>query len=93
VRRARWRPGRLITELDGERLRRPCVGGPPPWVETDILVRLAPAPEGGTRVRFDHVGWKDAEEMVRFVTFGWVQMFLRLKAYVESGRPQPFFDF
>jgi hypothetical protein len=31
--------------------------------------------------------------MVRIVTFGWVQMFLRLKGYAESGTPQPFFDF
>lgn len=51
------------------------------------------ARDDGTRVLFDHVGWKDAEEMVRIVTFGWVQMFLRLEGYAESGKPQPFFDF
>jgi hypothetical protein len=76
-----------------ERLRWHCVGGPPPWVDTDILFRPAPVPEGGTRVLFDHVGWKDAEEMVRVVTFGRVQMFPRLKACAESGTPRPFFDF
>jgi hypothetical protein len=70
-----------------------CVGGPPPWIDTDILFQIGAAPEGGTRVLFDHVGWKDAEEMVRIVTFGWVQMFQRLKAYAESGEPQPYFDF
>ncbi len=83
-----------VDEADeNKRLRWRCVGGPPPWVDTDILFRLGAAPEGGTRVLFDHVGWKDAEEMVRIVTFGWVQMFLRLKGYAETGNPQPFFDF
>jgi uncharacterized protein YndB with AHSA1/START domain len=84
---------RIDEAAEGERLRWHCVGGPPPWVDTDILFRLSAAPEGGTRVLFDHVGWQDSEEMVRIVTFGWVQMFLRLKAYAESGTPQPFFDF
>jgi uncharacterized protein YndB with AHSA1/START domain len=83
-----------VDEADeNERLRWHCVGGPPPWVDTDILFRLVAAPGGGTRVLFDHVGWKDAEEMVRIVTFGWVQMFLRLKDYAEIGKPQPYFDF
>jgi uncharacterized protein YndB with AHSA1/START domain len=83
-----------VDEADeNERLHWHCIGGPPPWVDTDILFRLAAAPDGGTRVLFDHVGWKDAEEMVRIVTFGWVQMFLQLKGYAESGKPQPFFDF
>jgi uncharacterized protein YndB with AHSA1/START domain len=84
---------RVDEAAENERLRWHCVGGPPPWVDTDILFRLGAAPDGGTRLLFDHVGWKDAEEMVRIVTFGWVQMFLRLKGYAESGTPQPFFDF
>jgi uncharacterized protein YndB with AHSA1/START domain len=78
---------------ENELLRWRCVGGPPPWVDTDILFRLAAAPEGGTRVLFDHLGWKDADDMVRVVTFGWVQMFLRLKGYAETGTAQPYFDF
>jgi uncharacterized protein YndB with AHSA1/START domain len=78
---------------ENELLRWHCVGGPPPWIDTDIVFRLASAPDGATRVIFDHLGWKDAEEMVRVVTFGWVQMFLRLKSYAESGEPKPFFDF
>ena len=84
---------RVDEAVENERLRWHCVGGPPPWVDTDILFRLGSAPENGTRVLFDHVGWKDAEEMVRVVTFGWVQMLLRLKAYAETGTRQPFFDF
>jgi uncharacterized protein YndB with AHSA1/START domain len=84
---------RVDEAVENEQLRWHCVGGPPPWVDTDIVFRLGQVPEGGTRVLFDHVGWKDAEEMVRIVTFGWVQMFLRLKAFAETGTPHPFFDF
>jgi uncharacterized protein YndB with AHSA1/START domain len=84
---------RVDEAAENERLRWHCVGGPPPWIGTDVLFRLAEAPDGGTRVLFDHVGWKDAEEMVRLVTFGWVQMLVRLKGYAESGDAQPHFDF
>ena len=84
---------RIDEAAENERLRWHCVGGPPQWVDTDMVFRLASAPEGGTRVLFDHVGWKDSEEMVRIVTFGWVQMFVQLKAYAETGDPSPFFDF
>jgi uncharacterized protein YndB with AHSA1/START domain len=84
---------RVDEALKAERLGWHCVGGPPPWIGTDILFRIGDAPEGGTRVVFDHAGWTDAEEMVRVVTFGWVEMFQRLKAYAASGQPQPYFDF
>jgi uncharacterized protein YndB with AHSA1/START domain len=77
---------------EGSRLRWHCVGGPPPWIDTDIVFQLAPT-DGGTLVRFDHTGWQDAEEMVRVVTFGWGQILPRLKRYAETGEPSPFFDF
>ncbi len=84
---------RIDEAEENEQLRWHCVGGPPAWIDTDVVFRLESAPNGKTRVVFDHVGWKDAEEMVRIVTFGWVQMFLRLQAFAETGEPQPFFDF
>jgi uncharacterized protein YndB with AHSA1/START domain len=85
---------RIDEATENELLRWHCVGGPPPWVDTEILFRLGDAPDSeGTRVLFDHVGWNDAEEMVRIVTFGWVRMFVRLKAYAETGKSEPFFDF
>jgi uncharacterized protein YndB with AHSA1/START domain len=76
----------------GRRLQWRCVGGPPPWIGTDIVFELSPA-EGSTLVRFDHTGWQDAEDMVRIVTFGWGQILPRLKRYAETGEPSPFFDF
>ena len=69
-----------------------CVGGPPPWIGTDVVFELSRS-GGGTLVRLDHTGWQDADEMVRIVTFGWGQILPRLKKYAETGRPAPFFDF
>ena len=77
---------------EGRRLRWRCVGGPPPWIGTDIVFDMAPV-DGATLVRFDHTGWQDADDMVRIVTFGWGQILPRLKQYAETGRPSPFFDF
>jgi uncharacterized protein YndB with AHSA1/START domain len=84
---------RVDEAVENEKLHWHCVGGPPPWVDTDVVFRLTDSPEAETRVLFDHTGWNEAEDMVRIVTFGWVQMFLQLKGYLETGRAQPFFDF
>jgi uncharacterized protein YndB with AHSA1/START domain len=77
---------------EGKRLRWRCVGGPPQWIGTDIAFELD-GTDGATRVRFDHTGWREADEMVRIVTFGWGQILPRLKQYAETGSPAPLFDF
>jgi uncharacterized protein YndB with AHSA1/START domain len=84
---------RVDEAVPGKLLARHCVGGPPPWVGTDVRFALEPAPDDGTRVVFDHTGFAQVDEMFRRVTLGWSQMLLRLKQYAESGQPAPFFDF
>jgi uncharacterized protein YndB with AHSA1/START domain len=77
-----------------ERLGWHCVGGPPQWLDTDIAFALSPAGHGdGTTVYFDHVGWRETDQMFRIVTFGWGQVLARLKAFLDSGKPVPYFDF
>jgi uncharacterized protein YndB with AHSA1/START domain len=77
-----------------ERLGWHCVGGPPQWLDTDIAFALSPAGQGdGTTVSFDHVGWRETDQMFRIVTFGWGQVLARLKAFLDSGKPAPYFDF
>jgi uncharacterized protein YndB with AHSA1/START domain len=77
-----------------QRLRWHCVGGPPQWVDTDIAFALSPTAAGdGTTVYFDHVGWREADQMFRIVTFGWGQVLARLKGFLDSGKPVPYFDF
>jgi uncharacterized protein YndB with AHSA1/START domain len=77
---------------EGRRLQWHCVGGPPPWVDTDVVFDLTES-DGRTVVRFDHAGWREDEEMVRVVTFGWGQILPRLKQHTETGERVPFFDF
>ena len=42
---------------------------------------------------FDHVGRRETDQMLRIVTFGWGQVLARLKAFLDSGKPVPYFDF
>jgi len=84
---------RIVEAVPGKALGWHCTGGPPPWIGTDVSWALAAAPDGGTRVGFDHTGFAAKDEMFRVVTMGWAQMILRLKQYAEGGVPVPFFDF
>lgn len=84
---------RVDEAVTGERLAWHCVDGPPPWVGTDIQWTLTADPESkGTRVVFDHTGFAAKDETLRVVTLGWAQMILRLKSFVESGEPAPYFQ-
>jgi hypothetical protein len=49
--------------------------------------------DGATQVMFRHGGWpkKYSDEEWASVNFVWGQIVGRLKAYAESGKPQPFF--
>jgi len=35
------------------------------------------------------VGWRETDQMLRIVTFGWGQVLARLKAFLDSGKPVP----
>ncbi|MGW8766820.1 hypothetical protein ACWGN5_30455 [Streptomyces sp. NPDC055815] len=72
---------RIDQAEEGKGLTRTVVAGPPQWLDTEIAYPLEEHPEGGTRVRFDHTGSR----------LGWAGMFMRLKEYVEGGRPVPYF--
>jgi uncharacterized protein YndB with AHSA1/START domain len=69
-------------------------GYPPWWAGTSIQWDLADNPDAaGTRLRFSHGGYAPDNPVIPIVTPAWAQIILRLKGYVETGRPQPFFDF
>jgi uncharacterized protein YndB with AHSA1/START domain len=84
---------RVDEAVPGKLLARHCVGGPPAWVGTDVRFALEAAPNGGTRVLFDHTGFAAVDEMFRIVTLGWAQMLLQLQRHTETGEPAPYFDF
>ena len=82
-----------ISDADGPTgLRWECIGGPPGWPGTEVAWGLQET-GSGTVVRLDHTGFSAVDDMFRVVTVGWSQMLLSLKAFLETGRRQPFFDF
>jgi uncharacterized protein YndB with AHSA1/START domain len=69
-------------------------GFPPPWAGTTVRWDLADNPDGpGTRLVFHQLGFDPENPVIAVVTPIWAQIVGRLKGYVESGTPQPFFDF
>jgi hypothetical protein len=69
-----------------------CIGGPPGWDSTSVRWGVE-AVKQGVVVRLDHSGFAAVDDTFRIVTVGWAQMLLSLKAYLETGIRQPFFDF
>ena len=67
---------------------------PPWWAGTTIRWDVSDNPDApGTRLMFSHGGYEPDNPVIPIVTPAWAQIILRLKAYAESGRPQPWFDF
>ncbi|MFN0280551.1 MAG: SRPBCC family protein [Kineosporiaceae bacterium] len=67
-------------------------GFPPPWQGTTCTWDLADNPDAdGTRLRFEHSGWEESNPAIGSVTFGWGQILGRLKHYLDTGTPDPFF--
>ena len=62
---------------------------PPHWVGTTIRWDVD-ASDAGSTVSFRHQGFADDEEAGR-VAYTWGQIMVRLKAYAESGKPDPVF--
>lgn len=69
------------------------VGDFPPWWEgTSVRWELTENPDGpGTRLLFSHRGYDPDNPVIPVVTPAWAQIILRLKAYCETGKPDPFF--
>jgi uncharacterized protein YndB with AHSA1/START domain len=79
---------------DPERVEWVTGGFPPWWARTTIRWHLTDNPDrAGTRLLFSHGGYAPDNPVIPIVTPAWAQIILRLKAYAETGRAQPFFDF
>lgn len=71
-----------------------CEGDFPYWTGTRVSWELRPAPTPGeTTLLFSQTGWPADYPPQEFahVNFTWGQIVARLKAYAESGQPQPYF--
>jgi uncharacterized protein YndB with AHSA1/START domain len=83
---------RVAVADEPSRVEWDCFGGPPGWPGTRVRWAVEKT-DAGAVVRLDHAGFPAVDDMFRIVTVGWAQMLLSLKAYLESGRRRPFFDF
>ena len=74
------------------RVRWTTLGDFPNWEGTTVAWDLKAA-DGKTEVQFAHDGW--AAELpqrdLASVNYTWAQILGRLKAFAESGRPDPYF--
>lgn len=77
----------------GRRIAWACLGDFPHWAGTTVIWDLSPAASGhGTTVFFRQDGWADdySEADYASVNYTWGRIVGALKAYVESGTPQPY---
>jgi uncharacterized protein YndB with AHSA1/START domain len=71
-----------------------CQGDSPYWSGTRLIWEIRPGRNAGeTTLLFTHTGWAADYPTDEFahVNFVWGQIVAHLKAYAESGRPQPVF--
>jgi uncharacterized protein YndB with AHSA1/START domain len=89
-------PFEFAVRDDGaDRLEWVTGGFPPWWAGTTIRWDLGERDDGkpGARLLFSHRGYEPDNPVIPIVTPAWAQIILRLKGYVETGKPQPFFAF
>lgn len=82
----------ILEECAAKRVSWQAGSFPPPWEGTRCSWDLAANPDApGTRIRFEHSGWDQSNPHVGMVTFGWGQILGRLKSYLDTGVPSPYF--
>lgn len=65
----------------------------PHWTGTTVTWDLRPTVSGATEVHFQHDNWPDdlPPSALARLTYNWAQVLRALKAYAETGKPQPHF--
>lgn len=81
---------------EGRLVRWTCLGEFQGWKDTTVTWALSPSADGkGTKLAFRHGDLERAgypEAALGSVNYTWGQVLARLKAYAETGRPQPFLE-
>lgn len=65
---------------------------PPPWSGTTIGFSVSADDNGGTNLMFTHSGFDPESETIAVVTPAWMAILGRLKANVEAGTDEAFFQ-
>ena len=82
----------MIEESDDRRVAWRPLSFPPHWVGTRISWQLDDIPQRpGTRVLLQHTSWRDGDPQLPPAAYTWGQLLGVLKAFCETGQPQPLF--
>jgi uncharacterized protein YndB with AHSA1/START domain len=83
-----------VEELKPDTLVRwSTLGGFPEWAGTTITWEIGRSEHGGSEVKFSHAGWPSElpQADLASVNYTWGRIVGRLKKYMETGKPVPFF--
>jgi uncharacterized protein YndB with AHSA1/START domain len=80
-----------IDAIQPDRVDWTCTDGPDEWRGTRLRWLLTPA-DGGTKLRFEHLGWESTDGAVAMCSYTWAMILDRLERYLATGQPQPLFD-
>jgi len=81
---------RIQALVPGKRVEWRCVSENDEWTDTTISFELTPK-DGKTIVRLTHSGWRAVTDYQAGCNYTWSQILGRMKGYVESGKPNPYF--
>ena len=68
-----------------------CTTAAPDWLGTKVRFELDET-GSGTRVRFAHTGWREANDFFAHCSTKWAVFMLSFERYVETGTGAPFPD-
>jgi uncharacterized protein YndB with AHSA1/START domain len=80
---------KVISAKKGEWLQWECIAGPEDWLGTRVTFQLNDS-EGRTRVRFEHGGWKHANDFFAGCGFTWGRYLESLRQYCQTGKGEAF---
>ena len=66
-----------------------CKHGADDWIGTNIIFHLDDN-EGKTRVRFDHIGWKENGDFYAMCNFSWGRYMESLRKLWQTGKGEAF---
>jgi len=79
-----------VTELKpNELVRWECIDGPQDWIGTTISFQLDEN-DKKTRVRFEHAGWKEANDFFGACSFSWGRYLESLRQLCQTGKGEAF---
>jgi len=65
-----------------------CTDGPPDWLGTQIIFTLSEQ-KNGCSVKFEHKGWKEANDFYGMCNYHWGLYMKSLKLLCETGKGTP----